>query len=275
MMTPSYVIITGALGGLGSAFAFEFACQGYNLILVDRLLNGETLTDFLSERFQIETRYFSCDLADHTARSDLLLKFERQGFLLDGLVNVVGQEMEGKFLSLTRDEILYMIHLNIETMIDLTSFALKQHNPGQRFLLINVASLAGFFPIPHKALYSASKRFIIHFSQALREEIHDFGNVTVLCPGGLPTNPEAMKKIFLQGFWGKITAHDTHQIAKCTLAKAQRNVSIYTPGLSNKFLKLLARLLPTDLVANYLSKRWKGKQSFLDYWRLLNQTQNR
>lgn len=274
-MKSSYVIITGALGGLGSAFAYEFASRGNNLVLIDRLADGKPMKDFLSDHFQIKTHYFTCDLADTVIRSGLLLHLEKQKFSYNGLVNVVGQEMEGKFLSRSRDEILYMLHLNIEAMIDLSFFTLNQHNPSQKFLLINVASLAGFFPIPHKALYSASKRFIIHFSQALREEIRDFGNVTVLCPGGLPTNPEAMKKIFLQGFWGKMTAHDIQHIVKRTLDKAERNIAQYTPGFANKFLLFLAKWLPTGWLAGFLSRRWEKKQSQLEYWQLLNQTQKR
>ena len=55
------------------------------------------------------------------------------------------------------------------------------------FRLINVCSLAGFFPMPYKATYAASKRFLLDFSRALREEIKSFGTVTALCPSGMPT----------------------------------------------------------------------------------------
>ncbi len=269
-MKTSYTLITGALGGLASAFAYEYASRGTNLILIDRSPEDAPFLDYLSEHFLIETKFYGCDLADHAARSDLLQKLENEGVQFNGLVNVVGQEIEGKFLTRTRDEAAYMLHLNIEAMVDLSMFVLNHHAPDQKFILINVASLAGFFPIPHKAIYSSTKRFIIHFSLALREEIREFGNVIVLCPGGLPTNPEAMKKIFLQGFWGKMTAHDTHQVVKHTLNKAQRNIAVYTPGLANKFLVWLGRLLPAHWVAGYLSKRWEGKQSRLDYWWTLN-----
>ena len=272
-MQPAYTIITGALGGLGSAFAYEFARRGTNLILIDQAVEGKALEDFLSERFQIKTRYLSCDLSDKIARSHLFQNLTNEGIIFDGLVNVVGQEIEGKFLTRTRNEILYMLHLNIEAMMDFSLFALNLHDTAHRFLLINVASLAGFFPIPHKAVYAASKRFIIHFSLALREEIREFGNVTVLCPGGLPTNPESMKKIFLQGFWGKITAQDTHQVVKRTLNKAQRNIAIYTPGLPSKILVGFTRLLPMSWVARYLSKRWGEKQGRLDFWRFMNEVQ--
>lgn len=267
-MEPSYTIITGALGGLGSAFAFEFARQGTHLVLIDRAQDAKALENFLSENFKIQTLYIPCDLTDQNARAVLFKRLQDEAIVFNGLVNVVGQEMEGKFLTRTRSEILHMLHLNIEALVDLSYFALNQHHPDQKFLLINVASLAGFFSIPYKALYAASKRFIIHFSLALREEVREFGNVTVLCPGGLPTNPEAMKKIFLQGFWGKITAHDTHRVVKHTLKKARRNRPMHIPGCANKLLIGLARLLPSSWVAGFLANRWGRRQEQLDYWRM-------
>lgn len=272
-MKQPYTIITGALGGLGSTFAYECSSRGTNLILVDRLANGEDLVGYLKDQFPINAEYYICDLSDLQARSSLFDKLDKDGLHFNGLVNVVGQEIEGKFLTRTRDEIFTMLHLNIEAMMDLCLFALSRHNPNHKFLLVNVASLAGFFPLPHKAVYSASKRFIIQFSLALREEIRDFGNVTVLCPGGLPTNPEAMKKIFLQGFWGKLTAHDTHEVVKRTLEKVGRNVPIYTPGIPNRFLAWLGGVLPANWVAGYSARRWGKKQSRLDYWRMMNKSQ--
>ena len=146
-MQPAYTIITGALGGLGSAFAFEFASRGTNLILIDQAVEGKALEDFLSERFQIKTRFLSCDLSDNIARSQLFQNLANEGIIFDGLVNVVGQEIEGKFLTRTRHEILYMLHLNMDAMVDLSLFALSLRDTAKRFLLINVASLAGFFPI--------------------------------------------------------------------------------------------------------------------------------
>lgn len=267
-MTTAYTIITGALGGLGSTFAYECASRSTNLILVDRVASGDPLQGFLSENFSVDIQYHSCDLADQTARTRLFQDLEGAGKHFNGLINVVGQELEGPFLTRTREEALYMLHLNIEAMVDLSLFALNRHTPAEKFMLINVASLAGFFPIPHKAVYASSKRFIIQFSLALREEVRDFASVTVLCPGGLPTNPEAMKKIFLQGFWGKVTAHDTHQVVKRTLKKARRNRPVYTPGLANQFLLGMAKWLPPHWVASYTAGRWGGKQSQLDYWRL-------
>jgi hypothetical protein len=198
----------------------------------------------------------------------LLKNLRQKQITFSGLINIVGQEFEGPFLERSREDVLYMLQLNLGTMVDLTHTILKMRDETSRFLLVNVASLAAYFPMPYKAVYAATKRFVLNFSLALRKEIKDFGNVTVLCPGGLPTNSEAMKKIFLQGFWGKITAHDTATVARKTLGAVLKNKAVYTPGFPNRFLVGLSRLLPDPWVADYLSRRWSRKMDGLDLWRL-------
>ena len=267
-MNPSYMLITGGLGGLGTAFAMECAHRGYNLLLVDRHPNADDIMEFIKARYPIDIQYLSCNLADPDSREALLEKFHQKKFVFSGLVNIVGQEFEGPFLERSREEILYMLQLNLGVMVDLTHAVLKRRDETKRFLLVNVASLAAYFPMPYKALYAATKRFVLNFSLALRKEIKDFGNVTILCPGGLPTNSEAMKKIFLQGFWGKITAHDTAHVAKNTLDYVNKNKAIYTPGFPNRLLAGLSRLLPETWQADYLSRRWRKKMDGLDLWRL-------
>lgn len=269
-MEDVYTIITGALGGIGSAFALECARRGRNLLLVDIHEQADDLVGFLLNQFQIKIQYHPCDLTDHSARAELIHLLNHQQIKLNGLINVVGKEIEGAFIDRSREEILHLIKLNIEALIDLSLAALKLHDDSQHFFLVNVASLAGFFPMPYKSLYAATKRFIINFSLGLREEIREFGNVTVLCPSGLPTTAESMRKIFLQGFWGKITAQETYTVVRRTMDKVQRNVPIYIPGFPNKLIAWFANLLPDAWIAAYLRKRWGEKQVHLDLWQIVD-----
>ncbi len=267
----SYIMITGAGGGLGSSFALACARKGEALILIDRLPDISDLIQFLRQNHPVDILYFHCDLADTDARQALIKKIRTSGIKLHGLINLVGREIEGRFDTRTREEVLSLIQLNTAAMVDLSLAALNQRSLERRFNMINVASMAGFFPMPHKAIYASTKRFIISFSIALREEIKSFGNVLVLCPAGLPTNPESMKKIFLQGFWGRLTAQDTTQVVQKTLSRAEKNKAIYIPGFTNRFLVGLSRLLPEPLLARYLAKRWSKTEEGLNLWRITQQ----
>lgn len=267
-MNESVILITGGLGGLGSTFAAECAAQGHNLLLVDRYPQAGEVVDYLRSKYPVEIRYEHCDLADMEDRSRLLTRLQKQQLRFTGLINVVGQEFEGPFLERTRVELMHMLQLNLAATLDLTYAVLLHRDESRRFMLINVASLGGFYPMPYKAVYSSTKRFIINFSLALRKEIETFADVTVLCPGGLPTNAESMKKIFLQGFWGKMTAHDTTEVVRKTLKKVKKNVPIYIPGLPNRIMAALAHLLPERWLSAYLANRWRKKLADLNLWRL-------
>jgi hypothetical protein len=269
----SYMMITGAGGGLGSAFALACAHRGENLILLDQLPDISDLIHFLEQVNPIKIMYFACDLADTYARQALIEKLRASGIKLHGLINLVGREIEGRFDTLSREQVLSLLQLNTTAMADLSLAVLKQRNPARRFNMINVASMAGFFPMPHKAIYAATKRFIISFSIALREEIKSFGNVLVLCPAGLPTNAESMRKIFLQGFWGRLTAQDTSQVVRKTLRLAEKNKAIYIPGFTNRCLVGLSHMLPETLLARYLAKRWLKTEEGLNLWRITHPRQ--
>ena len=54
--------------------------------------------------------------------------------------------------------------------------------------MLNVASIAAFQPLPTQATYSASKAFVLHFTQALAADLHGTGvTATALCPGPVKT----------------------------------------------------------------------------------------
>jgi short-subunit dehydrogenase len=54
--------------------------------------------------------------------------------------------------------------------------------------VLNVASIAAYQPLPYQATYSASKAFVLTFSEALSADLHGTGvQVTALCPGPVPT----------------------------------------------------------------------------------------
>ena len=58
------ILITGASSGIGKEFAREFACRGYNLVLVARRekLLEEIKNEFI-EQYKVNIDCFACDLS--------------------------------------------------------------------------------------------------------------------------------------------------------------------------------------------------------------------
>ena len=79
--------------------------------------------------------------------------------------------------------------MNTVTLTGLTErFVSKMLEQG-RGRILNVASTAAFQPIPNMAAYAASKAYVLHYSEALAEELRGTGvSVSVLCPGPTATD---------------------------------------------------------------------------------------
>ena len=256
----SMVLISGATGGLGRAFAVECASRGWNLFLTDlhpeRL---ELLAAGLRRVYGVQVLWEPCDLTDPNSRSALFERISAQQLCFWALINVAGLDFEGLFHERTRQQIRTIIRLNIEGTLEMTHALLEFRDRWQPFRIINVASLAAFSPLPIKATYAASKRFLLDFSLALREEVQPLGaTVTVLCPAGMPTTTENVEAIAAQGWLGQLTTQNIGTIAAQTLDAALKGQAVVIPGLVNRAARALSWFAPATLLASIMNSRWKS-----------------
>ncbi len=258
----SMVCITGATGGLGKAFAVECAVRGWDLFLTD--LSEEPLSQLsrsLANTYNVIVHYHSCDLTDIEARTELFEHIRQNGLTFNFLINIAGLDYEGPFFERTREQIRTILRLNIEANLEMTSAAMKFRDNSRAFRIINVASLAAYYPMPAKAMYASSKRFLLDFSRALGEEIRPLGaTVTTLCPAGMPTTPECIRAIEAQGVAGKITTLNVGFVAAGTIDRALKGKAVYIPGFFNRLLRTIGSIVPTSLIARMVGGRWKEAQ---------------
>jgi hypothetical protein len=77
-----------------------------------------------------------------------------------------------------------MINLNITTLTHLTHLFLPSMIASKYGKIMNVASTASFQPGPLMSVYFATKSYVLHFSEAIANELEGTGvTVTALCPG--------------------------------------------------------------------------------------------
>ncbi len=260
------VIITGAAGGLGRAFAVECAKRGYNMLLTDINGNGlDAIRQGLLCQYDVTVLTYPCDITDDAAVNGMMEYAKRQDFRFDMLFNVAGVDFEGGFTKRDSKQILDIVKLNVEGTLRVTHEVLGARRRNSRFHIVFVSSLASMTPIPLKATYAASKRFLLDFSIALGYELKP-ENVSVLslCPGGLCTTPEAMNGIIAQGFWGNATTNRLELVAHNTIARSLRGQKLYVPGFINKTFSIFGKLIPAGFVAKLLYGRWiKAQKKWL------------
>ena len=256
------VLITGASGGLGRAFAAECASRGYNLLLTD--INEEGLKSIksgLERQYGVCVTTKKCDLTQDESVDEMLLLIDKNGIKFDMLLNIAGMDYEGGFLDRERSSILGIVSLNVEATLRITHAILSRRREGRPFSLVFVSSLASMYPMPLKATYAASKRFLTDFALAIGQELKSQNvNVLTLCPGGLPTTQEAMQGIAAQGFWGNATTNRLEEVAYNTIEKVQKGKKLYIPVTVNRLISLLGKLVPRSVIVKIIYSRWNSAQ---------------
>ena len=240
----SYVVITGAAGGVGKAFAQECASRGWDLLITDiREDKLKPLSEGLEREHNINVISMPCDLTNAEARENFWEQINRLGLKFHMLVNVAGGDLEGMFNERSPKELTMMIRLNIEATVLMTRQVLQYRDKTRVLRVINVSSLAGYYPMPVKAVYAASKRFILDFTLALNQEFSPFdATFTALCPAGMPTTSGAIQGIIAQGLMGEITTSNVGDVAARTINKALAGRSVYIPRFTNQLFKFSAPL---------------------------------
>jgi short-subunit dehydrogenase len=183
-------LITGASAGLGAEFARQLAPYARTLVLVARRLDRlEELREELITCFPtLQVLVYRADLALEPERLGLVQWLEQEKVNVNFLVNNAGVGDHGTFESSDYNRVRSMIETNITGLTHLTHLLVPSMVRAGRAAILNVSSVAGFFPIPQMAVYAATKAFVTSLSEALRMELRPKGiSVTAVCPGPVPT----------------------------------------------------------------------------------------
>jgi hypothetical protein len=252
------VLITGAAGGLGKAFAVECARRGWDLWLTDRTDSPlENLKRMFEDAYHVKVHTIGCDLGIPNGWTNLVNVLRESRANISMLINVAGVDFEGLFLSQPVADLQTMVRLNVESPLALMHEVIKLRIPNTKFRVINVSSLAAFYPMPVKATYAASKRFLLDLSRALNMEFQgENAMVTALCPAGMPTNRHCIQSIDAQGWAGYVTTMNTGRVAFVTIEAALKGKTVVVPGMINRIVQAVSTLLPTTVKMKFIARRW-------------------
>ena len=163
------------------------------------------------------------------------------------LVNNAGYGLMGPVAELDRAEQIGIVDLNIRALVDLT-LRLLLDLEAERGRILNVASVAAFFPGPGMAIYYASKAFVLSFSEALGQELKPKGvKVTALCPGLTATGFQERARMG-DGLSKLSPTMSSMRVAEEGVAGLLAGRRRVVPGAMNRVSTALAGLIPRGLV---------------------------
>jgi len=236
-------LITGASSGIGEGFARELAKRGMNLILAARsTAKLEQLAAELSRQHGIVAHVLTVDLSKPDAAATVASFVAERALTVDLLLNNAGFLTFGLFENCDPATEQNEIQVNCAALVALTHAFLPGMLERGRGGIINVASLAGFQPIPYMAVYAATKAFIISFSVALAEEVRERGVTVVgLCPG--TTTTELFTRAVAENF-SVGNPRTVAQVVATGLRALDKRKSLVVDGFRNRLLSLGPRLVP-------------------------------
>jgi short-subunit dehydrogenase len=245
-----YALIAGGSKGIGYALAEALAKRKYNLVLIARHMDSLLAAkQKLESAYGVHVEILSHDLSEERSAEEIAAWCIQRDIPLKMLCNVAGFGGSKDYLSLPLDQIRYMIHLNIESGAALTQLLLPLLEKNAPSYILNVASMAGFSPIPIKNMYSATKSAVIFFSYDLRYQLKD-KNISVSClaPGPVFTKPEIVAETKKQlGWLGVKMAVPPKRVGEIAIRKTLHGRMIIVPGMLAGLTSGLLRVLP---------KRW-------------------
>lgn len=249
------ILITGASSGIGYEMAKQLAQEKYDLILVARRLeNLELLKASLEERYGITVFAMRADLSDPQQAITLYQSIQQKGLKVRMLVNNAGFGEYGLFTDIPLEKQLEMVQVNISSLMTLSHLFLSDMKKEGRGTVMNVASLLSFLPFPYYAVYSATKAFVLAFTETVSAEFEETGvEVKALCPGPVATefNTQAMLNTNAYSSNKPIPAQDAAKIAVKHLLHGKGTKLV---GFNNWFISKLPNVTPGGIMMKIKKK---------------------
>lgn len=244
-------LITGASSGIGRDFAIKLDSLGYEVILVAR---SKTKLEEVKEKCSKAT----IEVLDVGKIEDCKKLFNKYKDI-DILINNAGFGLFSEFNKSNLDTELNMIDVNIKAVHVLTKLYLNEMIKKDSGRIVNVASIAAFFPGPLMSTYYGTKAYVFRLTTAIFEELRrNKSNVKVhvLCPGPVDTNFNNIANVTFG-----LKSLTSKYVTDYAVDKMFKDKLVIIPGFANKLGYIGSRcmFLKPILKMVYNTQKKKGE----------------
>jgi short-subunit dehydrogenase len=242
-------LITGASSGIGLELAKIFAGDKHDLVLVAR--SGDKLNELATElrKENIRVEVIVADLSLPNAAQDLFNAVQQKNIAIQFLVNNAGFGDFGFFTEANWKKTERMINVNITALTHLTHLFLPPMIKNGYGRVLNLASTAAFQPGPLMSVYYATKAYVLHFSEAIGNELKDTEvRVTALCPGATESGFQSASNMEESRLVKGRKLPTAKEVAEYGYKAMMKGKAVAIPGVFNYLLAQSPRFTPRALV---------------------------
>lgn len=257
-------LVTGASSGIGREIADVAAADGYDLVLVAR--REERLAELaaaVEADHGVTATVLPQDLAEPAAAETLYDAVRAEAIEIHTLVNNAGVPLYGRFTETDWGAERTMMRVNMIALTELTKLFVPSMIDRGAGAVLKTASLAAFYPIPKKAVYTATKSYVLSFSRALAHELDGDGvTVTALCPGAVETEYAERGGVDESSTMDGIT-NDPRSVAEAGWAGLRDGERIVLPSMLATYAAQIERVLPRRMATEIGESTVEEGQSWL------------
>ncbi len=171
-------IITGASSGIGREFVRQLDGQFDEIWGIGL---GQEALDKVKEETKTSFVGLELDLTKEENFEKIVKMLEEEKPNVKFLANCSGFGKFGRYDEINIKDSANMVDLNCKALVLMTEYVLPFMSEGAR--IVEIASVAGFQPIPYMAVYGASKAFVVSYARAINQELKSRKiKVTCVCP---------------------------------------------------------------------------------------------
>jgi len=179
-------LVTGASRGIGPLIARAIADRGGHVVLTGRASADLKAVSSELAAGGADVSFIAADLTEPGAAEALAEAVEQQHAGIDLLVNNAGGDPLREFHTMTIEENLRTLQLNLIAPLALSHAVLDGMLRRGRGHIVNISAMAGRVSFPYTEVYAAAKDGLIAFTRVLRSDYHDRGvSASVLILGAV------------------------------------------------------------------------------------------
>lgn len=182
-------LVTGASSGMGKDIARRLITEGYTVYAAARRV--ERMADLQAAG----ATAVALDVTDDASAIATIDRILRERSRIDVLINAAGYGQYGALEDVPITEGRRQLETNLIGLARIVQLCLPHMRSSGSGKIVNISSIGGKFALPLGGWYHASKFALEGYSDALRNEVRQFGiDVIVIEPGGIASEWEGIAR---------------------------------------------------------------------------------